>query len=330
MKLLSREKVNGVLDKTEGLSFLHSGGGRIQFEQKGDDVDVLYDKKRYRMTDDAFVKAARVVGVPATYVNKIPKELFVPHLSFWYGNGRSEDFQLVCRGDEVISVTKRNVEFVSNQELLSKVEEGIGQKEIKGYAYVTNNLSYTSVDIVGNKDFEALIGGTPKDLLFGGVRVQNSVLGENPIEVSAFIFRQVCSNGAVAPRFLYKWSRRNREQKVAGWAKDVATQAYAEVEQEFCRIKELVSIKVEGFVSPAIKSFFRDWGVPVTLREEIMSELVDSEHADTLYDIWCAVSKVATHSQRVIDNPLLRNRMMLMAGDVAENPNLCEKCHQKV
>lgn len=322
MKLLTRDQVSSALDVTEGLSYLHSGKG-MTFNQEGDSVVVSVDKKCFQMTDDAFVKAARVVGVPATYVNKIPKELFIPHLRYWYGEGQAEDFQLVCKDDTVLSVTRRDVDFVSNQELLANVEEGIGGSEIQGYARVSNDLSYTHIDIVGNKDFEVL----DNDMLYGGVRVQNSILGEAPVEISAFVFRLVCSNGAMAPRFLYKWSRKNRDQRVVGWAKDAARTAYSEVTKEFGRVKALTAVKIEGFVSPAMKSFLRDWGLPVSIREEVFNELVDAG-AKTLYDVWCAISKIATHSERNIDNPLMRRRMQLMAGDVVDSPHLCNSCHQ--
>ena len=324
-KLLTKESVCSVLDETEDVGFIQSAEGHVEFKQVADATELKFNDDEFVIDDNAFTKAARVVGIPASYVGKTPKELFISHLNHHY-NQPDKNIVLAHKDNSIVDVTKKVVDVVSNREMFDKAIEAIGENEIKGFNHVFNDLSYTSVDIVCNKDFEAM----PGDQLFGGVRIQNSILGESPIEVSAYIYRQVCSNGAIAPNFLYKWSRRNVEQDVMGWLGQVVKQAYGEVDSEFSRLRKLPEIKLGDHTSSVLKSYFRDWKLPSGLREEVMGELANIEGEVTLYDVWCAVAKVGTYSEKVLANPKMRRSVQAMAGDVIDHPDLCDTCHQKL
>ena len=324
LKLLSREKVDSVLADTEGLSWIDSASiDKLKFSVDGESIALELDEKRFVVEDAAFSKAAREIGIPDTYVRKTPARLITDHLNYWYGQRNVENFHLLCRDDTVLGMVRRQVPIVSNIQVLDAVIEGIGEKNVAGYHRVYNSLRTTHINIVGRKMTEPI----SKDFLFGGVQFQGSVLGECAIEVSAYVFRQICSNGAIAPRTIFRWSRKNVQTQAVDWARDTARQAYEAVDGEFERIKKLTKIKITGHVSELLKSMFHEFSLPTAVRNAILAELVDSGKAETLYDVYNAITKVASHSEIIADKPSSIRQTMLVAGQVVEHSEVCPTCY---
>ncbi|MBU1122954.1 MAG: hypothetical protein KKF54_09760, partial [Candidatus Omnitrophica bacterium] len=75
------------------------------------------------------------------------------------------------------------------------------------------------------------------------------------------------------------------------------------------------------------ESFFIEFGVPMSIREEIRSKVIDGR-VTSLYDLYSIVTDVASNSEDVLENPVLSHRLMQVGGSMSAHPQFCEMCHR--
>jgi len=152
------------------------------------------------------------------------------------------------------------------------------------------------------------------------------------LEVTPYIFRQWCSNGAITSESLSKWSRKsNNTDDIALWAQSAADRCVRELDQEFGRIRQIVDVGVVGQIDSTLKSIFRKFGIPTRTQGVIRDEAAkqnDGMGPQNMYDIYNAITTVGTHHQ-ALSNTSARD-LQLVAGDITKDYTICDKCHQVI
>ena len=323
--LVDREKLNEILEPVENLTLcdIETGTGtKVEFKN-GDTLKVSIGKKEYNIIQEAFTDASRSVGIPAPYVKKCPTSLIISQLNYWYNCDKLPPMRFLIKEDKVVGITSKQVPIVSTGELLEEVEKVVGKDHILGYHKPVVSLDFTKVPVVCDYSADIVVN----DKFFGGVYLQNSALGTKSLEIASYVVREICVNGAISIQNLLKWSRRNVSYSALTWAKDSAESAFAGLRGEFERVKRLVDVKIDRHVSEAVRSIFADFSVPAKLQDEIMDELANIG-ASSLYDVYNAVTKIGTHSERVDENPYEGRRLQLVGSQITQHPDICVSCHR--
>jgi len=331
LAIMNREQLVEALAPTEGLSHVDVEMGvtsGISFKQgSGGQPIVTLAGEEHEMTTRGLQEAARGVGIPSTYSAKCPIDLLFQNLAFWYSGGCAGKLRFFLQHGVVIGCNANRPKYYSNMRLLEQAEQIIGDNAILGYHQVHTSLDHSAVSVVVNRTFEAV----PGDILYGGVTLQNSVIGERRIEITPYIFRQWCSNGAITAENINQWSHRNDDGDIGPWVRSSTQSALNALDQEFQQIRRLTEISVEGHVPDTLRSLFRKFGIPVTTQKEIVQTAAtqrDGQGPGTMYDIWNSVTRVATHSQRLSTRS--SRDLQYVAGQITREYNLCPHCHQLV
>lgn len=325
LKLLSRDEVTSILAPTEGLSFTDLKPGdnmEIRFHGSKDEPIIDLGGNELRIAPQALVDVTHCIGLPAKYTSRCPADLLFNHLNYFFGEGMSNPARAIIRDGLLVSMTKDRVrtQVVSNERLLRLAENKLGQDHIVGYHQTHSDLNISTISVVTDQNFEPV----KEDTLFGGIKIQNSILGKEVIEIAPYIFRQWCSNGAITSQNLGKYTRKKHDD-LDNWFSEIIEGASSEIEKEFERIRHLTGISVKGHVSETIHGIANDRNLSQKITEEVLNEAI-SEKAETMYDIYNAFTKIASHNKDL--TPLAANKLQWTAGVIAKDHELCGQCHR--
>ena len=331
MALLTRDEVMGELVTTEGfgervfqLGTTHS---KFSADEKGNMLFTIRngDTHEYKLSRDAFIKASRMCGIPESYVNKFPDDglpLLNEHLNYWFRT-RDDDMKMLLKGDTVVSFLKPTTDYYSRTHLFEIAENVLsdGSAEPLQYDKVSNDLQRgTHYSIISHKGAYM----KPGDLVQGGIQVQDHVLGELPLIVSGYVLRQVCGNGMISQDLFAKWSRHSDSSNLDSWFQEAVESCNEAIEQEFAHARGLQDIPVDKHGSDIIRAIFSEYKISTAMREAITDNVVDNG-AETLYDIWNAITSAA-NNEEFEDNPQSIRMLQAVAGSVSAHPNFCEHC----
>lgn len=326
---IAREQVVETLRSTEGLqevAFTFGGADdTFAHHDDSDRVGFILADKEYELQEPAFVKACRMVGVAETVLGKFPKRLITPLLNHWFSQRNGDMKCLLNRDDQVVAFTKVGIQYVSNIQILEAVEHALNAKFGNGlplqYHNVYNDLAETQFAVVTPRSEHQAKRG---DFLNFGIQVQNSIVGEKPVVVSAYVYRLACTNGAISADNVFTFSRRIRGQTLPSWVEDACTFAADKAAEEFERLTVLARTPVTSHGGHIIQGLFQEHSLPKELRELIATSLVDSG-AETLYDIYNAITAVANHTEAT---PAQIRHLQMAAGHLAKYHEFCPSCHR--
>jgi len=331
LNLLTRDQLVATMEPTEGLSHRDVDLGSndaVEFldVMNGQPARVKILGEEHQLTDAGLQQAATCIGIPSSYSRKCPYNMLLDHLNYWCGVPGKMRFFL--RDDKVVGAYKNRPDYYSNLMLHDNILAGIKDTTVLGYHQVSTDLDYSRFCVVLDKTFEPKTG----DTLYGGISVQNSIFGSKALEVTPYIFRQWCSNGAITSESLSRWSRRsNNADDISLWAQSAADRSVKELDCEFNRIKQLTEIGVVGQLDSTLKSIFRKFGIPTRTQGIIRDEAAKQNAgagAQTLYDVYNAVTAVGTHHQALSQESA--RDLQLVAGEMTKDYAMCDKCHQVI
>jgi len=335
MALLSRDAVMDELATTEGFGerTFQLGVTKSEFsaDEKGNMIFSTSNGSvhEYKLSKDAFVKASRLCGMPETYVNKFPESdlsFLNTHLNYWFSH-RDDDIKMLLKGDTVVSFLKPTTDYYSRTHLFEIAERILdnGSGEPLLYDKVHNSLDKgTHYAIVSQK--QAFM--KPGDVVRGGIQVQDHILGELPMVITGYVFRQICGNGQLSKEILSKYSRKSDISNLDEWFTDAVQNCNDVIEEEFARTRHLQEVTVEKHGSDILHSIFSEFKVTPAMREAITNNVVN-DGADTLYDVVNAITSAA-NNEEFADNPQMVRTLQLVAGHVAAEPEYCPKCFSLV
>jgi len=336
--LLKKEDLVEAFKPIEGLSHVDVELGTLsKFRFKTGTVGqaknvpiITFLDKEYPMTTKAVAEASRLVGIPVNYANKCPSDMLFPHLEHWWGPGGSGRARFYIQNNCVVGCTPNVTSmYHSNMEILQNVEEAIGSDKINvlGYNPPLVTLDQSVFSVVTDQCFEAKTG----DMLFGGIEIQNSITGDTAIEIAPFIFRQVCSNGMIVSEGLGRWSRREEDSNFSSWTYSTSKSATQRISGEFHRIKKLSEVPVGQRADNTLRSLFQKFGISTRTQVEIVGESQATNEGngpENMYDIWNAITRVATHSSKL--SATASRDLRRIAGEVVREVALCPHCSQLI
>jgi hypothetical protein len=162
----------------------------------------------------------------------------------------------------------------------------------------------------------------PGDIVSGGIWIRVSPIGLRAPSVEPFLLRLVCANGMVVPERLCKTDRRKNGSDFL----QSAERAWRALSEVMRRLPDLAQERVD--VETEIATVARDLRLSATLRRALMDALERDELGNhgTLLDVVNAVSRVATHHDRL--NDAVRHRLMTAAGLLLQSEHRCPTCRR--
>ena len=336
MALLEREQVLEELATTEGFGerLFQLGTQRSEFsvDASGEMVFALSNGSthEYKLSRDAFVKASRLCGIPETYVKKFPESdlpVLNAHLNYWFSH-RDDDLKMLLKGDTVVSFLNPLTDYYSRTHLFEMAEDILDTHDADNpllYDHVSNSLDKgTHYSIVSQK--QAFM--KPGDLVRGGIQVQDHVLGELPMVITGYVWRQVCGNGMMSKEILSKYSRKSSIDHLDEWFREAVGACNETIEAEFARMMHLQDVPVDHHGAEIIDSIFTEYKVSPAMRTAITNNVVHNG-AETLYDVLNAITSAA-NDEEFADNPQLVRTLQTVAGHIAAEPEYCPRCFSLV
>jgi len=305
--------------------------GRTQFQlhpSMDEHFIVGFGKKEYVVNMAGFVKLCRLIGIPATYVRKIPNDLLFPHLSYWLGEGDVGVKAFVRGGDDkdgrqmIAGFAREDVYYYPLSRIFEQVDKVNDRYLVEGLDDVTwRNSTFGLV-------FPELEYGIDKkdiqkgDFLYGGIKFKNSLLGEFPSKVSAFLLTLSCLNGMVSVDEVHTFNRKSGFDGQDVWLGDSVKQAFGVLSAEVDKVKKLVNIPVNNeSIPPYISHIFDQMAINQKSREAILTKIVEKAPRN-LYQLMNAITATA-HS---IENRGEVAAIQALGGFVTSHSVSCAKC----
>ena len=170
---------------------------------------------QYSLTDHSMNQLCGKLEIGTQYLRKclpVSQELVAHNLNFWIKNTKSKELMVrtIERDSDELPNVARAVcsnrykridnDVVANHSLNKLMDLGL---DIKYAHYDRDTLNITAVN-------QKLEGEVYKgDVVQSGITITNSEIGSGSLIIQPFIYRLVCTNGMVAPRYLNRFYSRH-------------------------------------------------------------------------------------------------------------------------
>ena len=329
-KLLTKEqaleRIQGYEDCSE---ILLRGRSHFQMHPSLDSHFILeHDNNEYVFNQHGFEKMCRLVGVPHTYTRKIPSQLLFPHLEYWLADGEvgvkafmrgtaDEDGRLPVAGFAhedayyyPISRIFEKVEEVTSDYLVEGMEDIGWRRSDFGLVFPDTQFEVTSPEV--------------GDHLYGGVKIQHSLLGETPFKISAFLLTLACLNGMVSVDEIYTFNRKQGLEGEDEWIVTGVQNAIGALNSEVEKVRNLTGVTITNEEIPAYVSHaFDKRGINKKTREAILQQII-ARNPRNLYDLMNSITEVAHN----IENRSEVYAIQSLGGFVASHSDSCGNCHR--
>jgi hypothetical protein len=347
--LLPLEGVKSVLAETEPLAEFNLEENNVKFtvgdswnhgiEAKDGyalvDAHVSIGGTELPITKDALLQAAGLCGIPAAYSRKTPGFLLEPHLNYWYGYQGigNRPAKILSANGKASAVTRQTIQPFSNIRLIESVVEGIeqryGNEEILIDSKFHHGLAGTHVRLIlPSSGFTVEDTDVEEDQWFLGLNLYNSLIGKGQTSLNGYLFRWVCSNGAVDTRAssgVWTRSAAGDGTGVYDWARDVVNSILDPLEDSRESLQAMAYQSIEGDVNQILSDLFEDYKLPARDRKKIIANMVEEDDL-TMYSLMQAVTSVANDSTM---DPMEQLKLMSVGGDLPHtSSHRCESCRR--
>lgn len=278
-----------------------------------------------QLTRDALYEAASEAKLVKGFVQTAPSDI-VSEVLNWYFNSGAEGkaFKVLgVQGDKAAAITRAAVQPYSNLRLLETalagIEEKYGTGEIFADYKFVHDLQRTHMRLIIPEYVRTIENtGTDNDTWSVGIQVKNSLTGLEQTEISGYLFRYWCTNGAIDTRHNISaiWSRRGAagrdEDAVFEWAREEVDAVLGGLEGSLDAIQAMTDIHLDGSAADELRTIFRDYGIPTDQRNRILANMVNEENL-TMYSLMQAVTEAANADNL---SPADMDRLMRAGGDM--------------
>lgn len=305
--------------------------GRAEFQihpSQDDHFIMSYDNEEFVFDNNGFEKICRLVGIPHTYTRKIPDQLMFPHLQYWLSEGET-GVKAFMRGRTdrdgrrvVAGFAHEDAYYYPISRILEQIDRVTQTYMIEGLEDISWRHSNFGL-VFPDSQFEV---ATPEvgDHLYGGVKIQHSLLGEIPFKVSAFLLTLACLNGMVSVDEIYTYNRKSGFEGQDDWIYDGVQNAINALSAETDKVRRLASISMTNEeIPPYIAHAFDMRGINKKTREAILQQII-SRNPKNLYELMNTITEVA-HS---IENRREVVAIQSLGGFVASHADSCDQCHR--
>lgn len=305
-------------------------GDRVNFHiNEEGEAKIEHPKGVTTLSPAAFTKLTGNVGIPRTYLRKIPPEqrnkLIKPHLDWWYQNELAGNILrlLTVENNAIDVIPKANFKHVKISTVIEAIESVLG-KSIAGYHKAWFGPVSFSFSVLTPREVEVA-----KEHVFNqGIRIEHSLTGQVSTRVLPYLFNQWCSNGATTEHSLNAWKRRNQKEDIGIWLQRTITEASKLFDGEVDNLRALAGIKVTNETSQTLDSVLDQSSVPRRLQKEVRNTLID-DGAKDLYDLYNIFTKVDTHGD-FDEHPNSKGILDRVAAHLAHHSKLCPVCHKQM
>lgn len=333
--LLSKEEALEKAAPFEGCQevFISGQTGFMFSPNKDDEYVMTHGSKEYAFGNEGIEKISRLVGIPATYVEKVPKDLLFPHLSYWLNNGEVavKAFVRTDKSDDggrpiIMGFANRDAFYYPLSRFLAQVDKVQPEYLVEGFEDITwrnscFGLVFPQAEFMVETPTSEIQKG---DHLYGGIKFHGSMLGESAMKISAFFLTLVCLNGMVSVDEVYTYNRRFGMDGVDGWITDGINCAYGALNAEVDKVRRLTSIEIgPATIVPYINHMFDQRNIPVAIRKSVLETIV-SKNPRNLYELMNAITATAHTLEK-------RNEvysLQALGGYVASHAESCQVCHR--
>lgn len=358
-KLLTLDEIHTILGRSEPLATTNfTVGDAVKFRIADDwhyqapDLDGADPVQAYvqlghglgltehRLTKDALLEATSVCGISKTYAARCPGPLLQPHLNYWFREGLRtkaghRDYQLLSAGGNGAAITRSSIIPFSNLRLLEQAVDGIhrhfgNDAEILVDYKFHHSLRRTDLRLIVPATTRNITGtGLDTDEWCLGVQFKNSLTGELRTSFDGYLFRYVCTNGAVDTHVTSgAWTRRGQgaEDEVYEWARTAVDEVLGGLEHSLDAVQEMVTIPIEGHVNDVLRDVFEYYRVPLPERARIIENLIEAGGPITMYTVMAAITQVANDNKL---DPAHVENLLRMGGDLPHAAtSRCDACQR--
>jgi hypothetical protein len=250
------------------------------------------------------------------------------NLNYWYQEGLTgQDFQLLMTGGAVAALTTKSTVPFSNVRLLEQVvlglQERFGLTEILVDYKFNHALNETNVRLILPEVARTLVDtGTDDDTWSLGIQLRNSLMGTKQTEVSGYLFRWWCTNGATSTHSTASevWNRKTGGQdpeKVYDWARKSVDNVLGGLEGALDEVQALAYEDITGQLHVTAQDIMTQYDIPLAQRNRIEQILLD-EPTDTMYSLLQAITAAANELGM---NPADVARLLRVGGDIPHASN---------
>ena len=176
-------------------------------------LQVLENDEALQMTDHSLNQLCGRLEIGTHYINKclpVSQSLIAHNLNFWISNNKDRDLMLRTyenfdKSKNVRAVLSNRYKMIDAHHVLNPALNKIMDlgAEFKYSHYDGDRLNVTAT-------LPKLEGEVQKDdIVQGGITITNSEIGNGGLLIQPFIYRLVCTNGMVAPRYLNRFFTRH-------------------------------------------------------------------------------------------------------------------------
>jgi hypothetical protein len=287
------------------------------------------------------MKAMRLVGFPEAVVRKIPAGLMMDALN-WSFPTKMSTVQAFSKQNRLLAFCKPSLELISVRRLLEAVSELGGETML--FERFDHSLSFTNCSAIiadrwrtfSDDRIKGITLGTEgtvnyrniakEDILLGGVNFSTSIMGEHPLEVSGYIYRLTCGNGAMSAEQTFKWSRNTESTSILDWFKDRVKAAIELLDAEFEKISHLRDQLIpEHHRAEVLANVFAEYGLSDKIKQLVLVKLTDDPPRH-MYDVVQAITNVV-NDQDIGESPMMVRRLQKVGGDIAARVAVCPTCY---
>lgn len=294
-------------------------------------------RQEFQLTKDALLQATSIPGMGRGYVQRTPNNFIEDQLNYWYRSGLgNKSYKVLVTGQNntASAFTREAINPFSNLRLLDETLDGIenkyGSRNVLVDYKFHHDLTRTHMRLVVPEYVRAIEKtGTDNDTWSVGIQLKNSLIGAEQTEVSGYLYRYWCTNGAIDTFSTSgTWSRRGangRNDEVYEWARSVVDDVLGGLESSLDRVQDMTDISIEGSAASTLKDVFDSYKVPEAQRNEIMATMVDEDNM-TMYALMQAVTMAANNPDL---DPVNMDRLLRAGGDlVGKAHDRCDSCNR--
>ncbi len=292
----------------------------------------------YKVSAEAYADLCGIAGVPSAYAGKVPLAMMIPHLNYLLERNVGEVKAIYDppKSDEqgnIKAFTKTNAILISPSMVLDSFEKGLivghgVHEDLIEWQEPVVSLQHVVLSEVAPFEYVPDLGDADEKVK-GGVYLSFSPICKEAFQLSAYVLRLVCSNGMTSPEVNFKWHRHNNVDDPSEWlvaASTEAAKAAQGVTGKFFHTRDFV---VAGHLADVMSSVCDRYHVPTAVRDMVSARLLN-EGGNTLFDLVNAITYVASNVPEVVVNTKLREKLMMVAGALTEQPEICPSCHRLV
>lgn len=303
-----------------------------------DDFDLIpvyisLDGTERQLTKSGLLTAASMFGLTGAYLmSRIDNHVLEYLLNWHYSVGlRETEVNMVTANGNVTSFVRGSYEPFSTADILDQainaLQDVYGQGvELYADYKMANNLKRTDIRLIIPEAERVIRNGHMDDVPAGaqdqwclGVALSNSMNGKALTRIESYFFRWWCTNGMIEEiGEIGRWNRRSDGsdgELLLEWVNSTVEDITGGMEERFDQIQRLTNVDVSaGRTGPVLKELFKDYSLPVPVKNGIQERLLASESL-SMYNVLNAITAEA-NAESVNDEHA--DRIMRLGGSIPQ------------